>query len=137
MTPAKSNTLKVSTFTIGDGITAKAPAAVSSLKAQSPVDGTRLVTLTFTAPANDLSGQPLSADNACTKIEVLRDGKPLATLTEGIGSGKEVEYIDKSDNLTNGTHLYTVIPYNVYGEGPAAEAEVLVGARRQIGRAHV
>ena len=71
----------------------------------------------------------LSADNACTKIEVLRDGKPLATLTEGIGSGKDVEYIDKSDNLTNGTHLYTVIPYNVYGEGPAAEAEVLVGAR--------
>ncbi len=132
MTPAKSNTLKVSTFTIGDGITAKAPAAVSSLKAQSPVDGTRLVTLTFTAPANDLSGQPLSADNACTKIEVLRDGKPLATLTEGIGSGKDVEYIDKSDNLTNGTHLYTVIPYNVYGEGPAAEAEVLVGARRPV-----
>lgn len=42
MTPAKSNTLKVSTFTIGDGITAKAPAAVSSLKAQSPVDAPAL-----------------------------------------------------------------------------------------------
>ena len=59
MTEGKSNTLNILGFSIESGIMAKAPAACDNFKAESPVDGTREVTVTFNAPSTDISGAPL------------------------------------------------------------------------------
>lgn len=129
---APSNTIDLVSFTIGDGITAAAPAAPANLKAESPVDGTRQATLTFNVPDKTLGGDPLTDETKVTSVTIARDGKLIATLTENIASGAECVYTDKADDLTLGTHLYTVIAINDKGEGPAAEAEVLVGARKPV-----
>lgn len=132
MTEGKSNTLSVLGFAIESGVMAKAPAAPADFKAESPVDGTREVKVTFTAPATDISGDPLEGESALTKIEILRDGNVIATLTENIAAGAPVEYTDSSEDLTLGTHLYSAVAYNKYGDGTVAEAEVLVGARKPV-----
>ncbi len=132
MTEGKSNTLSMLGFTIESGVMAKAPAACGDFKAESPVDGTKEVTVTFTAPSTDISGAPLEGESATTKIEILRDGNVIATLTEGIGAGEQVEYTDRAEDLTLGTHVYSAVAYNKYGDGTATEMEVLVGARKPV-----
>lgn len=131
-TQEKSSTLSVTGLTIETGLTAAAPAAPADFKAESPVDGTRQVTVTFTAPSTDLAGSPLDGENACTHIDILRDGTVIATFTEGIAPGETIEYTDDADDLTLGTHVYSAIAYNAYGDGTPAEAEVLVGARKPV-----
>jgi len=131
-TEGKSNTLQLIGISIESGLTSKAPAAPADFTVTSPSDGSRSATVTFKAPATDISGAPLEADNACTAIDILRDGQVIVTLTEGIGAGEEVEYTDSADDLTLGKHIYGALPRNAFGEGVAVEAEVLVGARKPV-----
>ena len=131
-TAEKSNTLDFISFTIGDGLTGTAPAAVADFTATSPVDGSRMATLSFAAPASTVNGQPLEGDLACTRIDLLRDGEVIATFTEGITPGAIITYEDASEDLTFGTHLYSAIAINANGESPVAEAQVLVGARKPV-----
>ncbi len=131
-TQGKSNTLNVASLSIGEGLTAAAPAAPANFKVTSPVDGTRQATVTFNAPSTTMAGDPLAGDAACTKIEILRDGTVIATITTGIGANEETSFTDQADDLTTGTHLYAAVAHNSYGESPAAEAEVLIGARKPV-----
>ncbi|MBD5192222.1 MAG: hypothetical protein HDS88_04950 [Bacteroidales bacterium] len=131
-TTDKSYAINLLNVTIENGMTAAAPAAVADFNVSSPVDGTLQANISFSAPSTDLAGAALEGESALTKIEILRDGNVIATLTEGLAAGKLMEYTDKDENLTAGNHVYSVIPYNAYGEGVATEKEVLVGARKPM-----
>lgn len=129
-TAEKSNTLDLISFTIADGMTAGAPAAPTGFTVETPVDGTRQATITFKAPETTVNGTPLTGDLACTKIELFRDDNLIETFTDGIAPGSELSHLDNADDLTLGKHLYRAVASNAYGEGTAAEAEALVGARK-------
>lgn len=131
-TEGKSNTINLISVNIESGQTGAAPAAVSDLKVSTPVDGTREATITFVVPSVNLAGETLEGDDVVSKIEILRDGNVITTLTEDIKGGEVVTYVDKAEDLTLGNHTYTVIPYNIHGDGQMAMAEVLVGARKPI-----
>ncbi len=131
-TKEKSNTINLVKLTIETGQTAAAPAAPGDFTVNTPVNGDREAHISFTAPSTTLGGDPLEGENSCSKIEILRDGNVIATITEGIAPGQKVEYTDKSDDLTLGNHVYGAVAYNVYGDGAMVEAEVLVGARKPV-----
>lgn len=131
-TEGKSSTINVKSVKIEGGMTAAAPAAVDNFSATSPVDGTIEANISFNVPSTDLSGAPLEGESALTKIEILRDGEVIAELTDNLEAGKLIEYTDKDENLTPGNHVYSVIPYNAFGDGVAVEKEILVGARRPM-----
>lgn len=131
-TADKSYYINLKSVTIESGMTAAAPAAVDNLNVSSPVDGTIEANISFNVPSVALSGAPLEGESALTKIEILRDGNVIAEFTDDLTAGKLIEYTDKDENLTTGNHVYSVIAYNAFGEGVAAEKEILVGARRPM-----
>lgn len=132
MSGTPSNTLRLVSLTIESGQTAAAPAAPANFEATSPVDGTLEATISFNVPRTDLAGQPLEGDNAVTKVEILRDGNVIATITEGIEAGALIEYTDRAEDLTAGKHVYGALAYNAFGDGTVAEKEILVGARKPV-----
>lgn len=132
ITAEKSYKINLHSLTIGTGVMALAPTAVSDLTVESPVNGTCKATITFTVPTTDLAGDELSGNTEITAIDIYRDGELLTTLTENIAAGTTVSYTDESASLTFGNHTYTVVARNAYGDGTQAQAEVFVGARRPV-----
>ena len=131
-TESKSNALYVLSFNIGEGLVTSVPATVTDFKAESPVNGAREATVSFTLPTKNLGGSDLEGGFALTAVEILRDGELIASLTEGLKPGTVMEYTDKDEALKPGTHTYAALAVNAYGKGNAVEAEVLVGARRPV-----
>lgn len=131
-TEGSSSSLMVSSFAIGEGTATGAPAAVSEFTATSPVDGTCEATLSFKLPVADIAGNALEGEKALTSVEILRDGKVIATITDGLDATAPVVYTDRDESLTLGIHKYSVVAVNGAGRGPAAEAEVLIGARKPV-----
>ncbi len=131
-TESKSNALYVLSFNIGEGLVTSVPATVTDFKAESPVNGAREATVSFTLPTKNLGGSDLEGGFALTAVEILRDGELIASLTEGLKPGAVMEYTDKDEALKPGTHTYAALAVNAYGKGNAVEAEVLVGARRPV-----
>lgn len=109
--------LAVANFLVEAGVEATAPDAVTDLKAVATGDKLE-VTVSFKAPTKTVGGDDLTD---LTKIDILRDGKVIKSLTEGVTPGAELSYVDNDEALTVGTHVYQVIPYNSAGIGVKSE----------------
>lgn len=131
-TASPSSKINVLSVKIEGGQSSDAPAAPADFKVSTPVDGTREANISFTLPAQTVGGEALEGDKTLTSAVISRDGEVIATFTEDLTAGKEISYVDNSETLTLGKHLYSVVAANSYGESPAAETEVLVGARKPI-----
>ncbi len=115
-------------FNIGEGLVTSVPATVTDFKAESPVNGAREATVSFTLPTKNLGGSDLEGGFALTAVEILRDGELIASLTEGLKPGAVMEYTDKDEALKPGTHTYAALAVNAYGKGNAVESR---SARRR------
>lgn len=110
---------------IGDGVITKAPSAVTfSVKPET--DGTPKATITYTLPTVDLEGNAFDEASALTKVEFIRDGEVISTLSENLPTEADATFIDE-EGLTLGKHAYKVVAYNAYGAGASEAVEVLVG----------
>ena len=106
--------LFVDNFLVEPSADFTAPNEVTNLAVESTVTNTPGAVITFNAPTTAINGEPLTENIA--KIEIYRDGKLIATLTD-IEPGQEIVYEDNDPALTVGTHSYQVIPYNANGIG--------------------
>lgn len=122
---ATASQLYFRNIVIGEGVITKAPAAVTfSVKPET--DGTAKATITYTVPSTDIEGNPLDENSALTKVEIVRDGETIATLTDNIPTEADATFVD-SEGLTLGKHSYNVVAYNAYGAGASEAVEVMVG----------
>lgn len=86
------------------------PSMVSDLMASVDKTDAPEITLSWTNPDKDNNNAPLSA---ISRIEVMRDGALLTTLTEGLTPGARSTYLDRLD--TPGSHSYSIVVYNENG----------------------
>ncbi len=103
---------------------ADTPVAVGNLMVTPDFGGALSAKVSFTAPSQAASGAYLES---LEKIEIYRDGKIIATLTDNIVPGRPVVYIDEDPALVMGKHTYKVLPYNADGAGNPTEVTVHVG----------
>lgn len=104
------------------------PATANGLAASAPA-GVFDVKLTWTNPALDNAKRPLGS---ISRAEILRDGEPVATVTEGLAPGEESEYTDTLEE--SGEYTYTIVIYNENGcsDDEAPAVTVFVGNGREI-----
>ncbi|MDE7437384.1 MAG: choice-of-anchor J domain-containing protein [Muribaculaceae bacterium] len=122
-TPTNGGYLYIQSITISKGMSEGAPAAVTNLKATPAANGDHSVVLEFNLPDKNLGDDALTE---ITKVEIMRDGEALNTLTSDLTPGAAVSYTD-SENVAAGNHTYTVICSNSIGEGTEASTSVFVG----------
>ncbi|MDE6410389.1 MAG: choice-of-anchor J domain-containing protein [Muribaculaceae bacterium] len=103
---------------------ADTPVAVGNLAVTPDFGGALSAKVSFTAPSQAASGAYI---DKLDKIEISRDDKLIATLTDNIIPGRPVVYLDEDPALTMGKHTYKVVPYNADGAGNPAEITVHVG----------
>ena len=109
--------MAVANFLVEAGVEAAAPAAVTDF-ALAQTEGKLETVVSFKAPTKTVGGDDL-AD--LTKIDILRNGVVIKSLTEGVTPGAELSYVDNDEALTIGTYTYQVIPYNAAGNGEKSE----------------
>lgn len=108
--------LMVANFLVEAGVEAGAPAAVTDFEVAQN-EGKLEVNVSFKAPTKTVAGDDLTD---LTKIDILRDGQVITT-TNGLTPGATFTYVDDAEDLTVGTHVYQVIPYNTVGMGVKSE----------------
>lgn len=108
-------------LSISEPIDGMSPEAVSDLTVTPWADGVKKVTIAFTAPATDLTGEPLPF---LDRIEIQMDGAPLHTIGD-IAPGEAVSL--DLEIPTSGLHKFTVTAFNGSTEGRPVETEVHVG----------
>lgn len=111
--------LMVANFVVEAGVEGTAPAAVTDLAVVQTPDELEAV-VSFKAPTKTVGGADLTD---LTKIDILRDGAVIKSLTEGVTPGAELSYVDAG--LTIGNHVYQVIPYNATGVGVKSEEKTV------------
>lgn len=111
--------LMVANFVVEAGVEGTAPAAVTDLAVVQTPDELEAV-VSFKAPTKTVGGADLTD---LTKIDILRDGAVIKSLTEGVTPGAEYSYVDAG--LTIGNHVYQVIPYNATGVGVKSEEKTV------------
>ena len=109
--------LAVANFLVEAGVEAAAPAAVTDF-ALVQTEGKLETVVSFKAPTKTVAGDDLTD---LTKIDILRNGAVIKSLTEGVTPGAELSYVDNDEALTVGTYTYQVIPYNAVGNGEKSE----------------
>jgi len=113
--------LDVDYITVEAGPLPEAPAAVSALTAEAGAQGALEATIKFTAPTKNLAGNTV---DPLTAIAVVDE---LGTVIEVEPAVAGEQYSVKVENLTNGTHTWTVTAYNQYGNGSKATVSAFVG----------
>lgn len=97
--------LYVDDLAIEEGVSVSGPAAVSGFTASSDPAGDYKVTISFTAPTKELTGESLES---LDKIELYRNGDLIKTF-ENPTPGESLSYID---NVGEGGYFeYKAIPY--------------------------
>ncbi|MBR1733271.1 MAG: choice-of-anchor J domain-containing protein [Alloprevotella sp.] len=116
-------TLYINTVSVEAAVLPTAPEAVKNLQVTPATDARLEATVSFRTPSQTVSGDALTAP--LTKIEILRDGILVHTLNNQ-SLNTEVTWTD-TQGLTNGEHLYRVVPYIGTDAGLRAETTVYVG----------
>ena len=110
--------LYIDNFNLALGAEATAPSAITDLAVESLQGSEVGATVTFTAPSTAINGSPLTGNIA--KIELYRDAALIHTFTN-VALGQKITYVDQDENLTQGKHVYQVIPYDQNGPGQKSE----------------
>ncbi len=121
---ASSSQIYATNIVIGEGILNSVPAA-TEFTVKPATDGSAQAVITYTLPTTTVDGVALTEATALTKVEILRDGEVIYSLSENLPAA-EATYTD-SEGLTLGLHTYDVIAYNAAGAGKKNPVEVTVG----------
>ena len=113
---AASYSLFADNFIVEEGAADDAPAAISDLTVVQDPDALK-ATITFTAPTTAFDGSTLATN--LTKIEVMRDGTVIETLTD-VAPGTRQEATDEVESI--GRHTYSAVAYNENGRGRQGQA---------------
>jgi len=101
-----------------------APRAVEDLSVTPAADGVYSAVLSWTNPTLTFSGEPIKT---ISKVEILRDGKPVGSLTE-LQPGAAATYTDVIASEGGARHTWTVVPCtNAGGEGVPSSVEAFAG----------
>lgn len=113
--------LYVDNIAISEGSSTLAPAAVADFTITPDANGALTAKVEFTTPSKTISGADLAT---LTKVELSRDGNIIKTY-ESPAPGETLLYDD--NDVTNGTHVYSVVAYNEEGRGLETEKSTYVG----------
>mgnify|MGYP002622562289 CR=1 FL=1 len=114
--PADLYRLKVRNFVL-ESLTA--PEAVSDFTVVQAPDKLE-ATVSFKAPVNNVTGNPLEGN--ISKIEVLRNGEVVSTLTDVV-PGSEQTVVDQQPNA--GWYAYQVVAYDTNGQDKGVMSETI------------
>lgn len=112
--------LYVDNVSVSAPLSTAAPAKATDITATPDSHGALSATISFTAPAVDLAGNPL-AD--LTAVEVRSGSRVVASLSGEPGT--RMSCVDSG--AVHGENTYTIVPVNSAGEGEYAYASVFVG----------
>lgn len=115
------STLFLDDIRLAAGVSAASPGAATGLAVVADPSGGLKATVSFTAPAVDLSGAKLEHIDY---VSIQRDGQEI-TRVQAPSVGASVTYVD--NDVAEGEHIYTVVGYNNDGVGLPADASVFVG----------
>ncbi len=108
---------------VSEGSAVTAPDSATSVKVAPDANGALESTVSFTLPAKAINGNSLSA---ITKVDVLRNGEVIGSMTSGLTPGATVSYTDTT--VPQGKNTYSVRIYNANGGGRYSnEASAYVG----------
>ncbi|MBQ9645076.1 MAG: choice-of-anchor J domain-containing protein [Prevotella sp.] len=113
--------LFIDDLAIDEGMLLTAPDSVTSMQLSSTTPGEASATLTFTAPAVDLKGDPI---DVLQRIEVYRGEELVETLAD-VAAGSRQTVVDAQ--AANGFNTYTVVAYNESGRGGKASVTAFIG----------
>ena len=113
----------VDNLTVRSGRSTSAPAPATDMKAVADFNGGDSVDLSFKAPAEAISGEPIEA---ISRIEVYRDEEAMPIkVFNGPVPGEELSCHDSG--LAEGIHSYSVTAFNDKGSGATATVSAFVG----------
>lgn len=115
--------LYVDNISVSAGISAAAPGPVTDAAVERDPAGGLSATISYKAPSVDLGGNPLTGLDG---VKIFRDETLVVTRTPAVGSADS--FVD--DDVTEGSHLYTIVPFNAQGDGEAVKVETYVGINR-------
>lgn len=101
-----------------------APLAVTDLQAVADPTGEHEATVSFNAPTHNIGGNAIAGP--ITKIEVLRDGSLVETLSD-VTPGTACSVVDRSTDILDGICQYTVVPYVGEHAGTVAQVSLFIG----------
>ena len=118
--------LMVKNFLVQAGADAGSPDAVTDFTVAQVPDKIE-VNVSFKAPTKTVAGDDLTE---LTKIDILRDGNVIksydGTTNDNTPTpGAAYNYVDNAADLTVGTHVYQIIPYNTVGMGVKSEEKTV------------
>lgn len=114
--------LNLDNVSIASALNSGAPAAPQNFSVAADREGKIKATVTFTAPDKSIAGGAIW--QAFTKVEILRNGEVVETLTN-INPKENVSYTDTPQK--SGTYTYSARCYNMFGAGALAYASTYVG----------
>lgn len=98
------------------------PAAVENLTTEASEEYNRDINISFTLPKVDTNGEELSS---LSRVEIYRGSNLIATLTEDLMPGSEIQYVDKDS--PRGINSYKVVPFAYDNAGSASFSSVKSG----------
>lgn len=123
-TSNNSGYLYLTDLAMAEGVSLTAPSAVTDFAATADPSGAHKVTAAFTLPSTTIQNEAL---DVIERVELLRDGQIVKTVTENLIPGTQTTITD-DENVPAGTHSYTVICYGEGGsKGESVSADVFIG----------
>lgn len=116
--PSSSGNIYMDNVIIKEGVSKNAPAAATDLTAEADPSGAHKVKVSFTLPSVDLEGKTLSGP--ISKVDLVRDGSVVNSVTADLNGG-DAYFIEDTENVPAGSHVYSVICYNADGKGAVSE----------------
>lgn len=100
----------------------KGPKAISALTVTPGSDGKLSATLSWTNPSKNGAGENLTSDLA---IGIYRDSYLLKAIGDGVVAGEKMTYAD--NDVTNGTHVYSLVAKTAEGESLPVSKSAYIG----------
>ena len=120
-TDPQSNTFYLHNVVLQETYNQNVPAAVSGLSVAPGAQGALQTAISFTTPTRTIDGRGLSE---LSQAIVYRDSRQVKTF-DAPGLGQQLSFTDTE--VTTGSHTYTIVAANGYGEGVVSQATVYVG----------
>lgn len=115
--------LMLRNITVSEGSAVAAPDSATAITVAPGEKGALEATVSFTLPSKAINGSELAS---ITKVDILRDGVVVGSVTDNLKPGCTASYTDKG--AANGKNTYSVRVYNAAGGGRySSEASTFVG----------
>lgn len=104
--------LMLRNITVSEGSAVAAPDSATAIAAVPGEKGALEATVSFTLPSKTINNSDLTA---ISRVDILRNGEVVGSVSDNLTPGKEASYTDKG--ATNGKNTYSVRVYNAAGGG--------------------